>query len=98
MGYNKKLMNNLIERNTNYKIGLLNMIFNSENDYKKYDFITLLNSSITSNIISYFKNRNKDIFIYGIINEINEYDNNIYYIIDDYKKNNVKIKSYYQNN
>lgn len=98
MSYSRKLINKLIDKSVNYKMGLLNMIFNSENEYKKYDFITLLNSSVTNNIINYFKTRNKDIFIYGIVNEINCYDYNNYYIIDDSKRNNVKIGSYYQNN
>ena len=93
MCYSKKVLNKLI--NSNYKIGILNMIYNSDHDYKKYDFIAILNNSISLNIINYFESKSVEIFVYGIINTIKYYNNNIYYIIDDKQKNKINFKSNY---
>ena len=49
-----------------YHLGVLNYVLNSEEDYTSYDFICLLESIVTSNLIKYFHEKRKETFIYGI--------------------------------
>jgi glycerophosphoryl diester phosphodiesterase len=67
-----------------FKCGLINYIFNRQNNYEDFNFIALLNDTLTYNIKEYFLKRNIEIFSYGIDNKI-IYDNSINYIIDNYK-------------
>ena len=68
MSFYNKIINNLSLKNLKIKVGLLNYVLNSENDYQNYDFICLLESIMTSNLESYFTCQNKEVFIYGIHN------------------------------
>ena len=85
MSYNKKVLDKILERNIYFKVGLLNTVINSNKEYHKYNFIALLYSSITDNILKYFSKNNIEVFTYGITNYTNIYKNKIYYIIDDIK-------------
>ena len=68
MSFYNKIINNLSLKNLKIKVGVLNYVLNSENDYQNYDFISLLESIMTSNLESYFTCQNKEVFIYGIHN------------------------------
>lgn len=68
MSFYNKIINNLSLKNLKIKVGVLNYVLNSENDYQTYDFICLLESIMTSNLESYFTCQNKEVFIYGIHN------------------------------
>lgn len=68
MSFYNKIINNLSLKNLKIKVGVLNYVLNSENDYQNYDFICLLESIMTSNLESYFTCQNKEVFIYGIHN------------------------------
>lgn len=68
MSFYNKIINNLSLKNLKIKVGVLNYVLNSENDYQNYDFICLLESIMTSNLESYFTCKNKEVFIYGIHN------------------------------
>lgn len=81
VSFYNEIIKKLLKLDHNYKCGILNYIFNSEYSYNEYDFICLLNSSITSNIVEYFKKRKIEIFSYGIY-KVKEYKNDIYYIVD----------------
>jgi len=81
MSFYNEVIKNLLSLEHTYKGGILNYIFNSEISYNEYDFICLLNNSITSNLIDYFKKRKIEVFSYGIIKKI-DYQDDIYYIID----------------
>ena len=65
---------------SNYKVGVLNYILNSDSDYN-FDFICLLDAFSSNLIIESFKKRNIDVLIYGTIKP----NQNLTYIIDDYK-------------
>lgn len=80
--FSKEVIKKIKKYAINFKCGVLNYIFNSESNYNNYDFICLLNSTITSDIISYFSKRNIEIFSYGIVN-LNKKEPNIYYIVDN---------------
>lgn len=65
------------------KCGILNYGFNHEYSYNEYDFICILDFSLTDNIIDYFRRRKVEVFSYGLLtNKLNikEYVN---YIIDN---------------
>src|SRR5574344_726933 len=84
MCYSKNIIDKIKPYANYFKCGLLNMIFNSAHNYKKYDFVVLLYSSLTPNIITYFSKNNILIFTYGITDKIIINQNNLYYIIDNY--------------
>ena len=68
MSFYNKIINNLSLKNLKIKVGVLNYVLNSENDYQNYDFICLLENIMTPNLESYFTRQNKEVFIYGIHN------------------------------
>ena len=49
-----------------YHLGVLNYVLNSEEDYKAYDFICLLESVATPRLINFFQEKRKETFLYGI--------------------------------
>ena len=91
MSYNKKILKELM--NKNIKVGLLTIISDNINKYKDYDFIAILNNTINCDHINYFIKKNKEIFLYGIIDGIKNYKYENYYIIDDNKKNKLFLES-----
>ena len=66
MSFYNKIINNLSLKNLKIKVGVLNYVLNSENDYQNYDFICLLENIMTPNLENYFTRQNKEVFIYGI--------------------------------
>ena len=86
MSFDKRIIEKLYNTHSKYKLGILNYVINSEENYK-YDFICLLNSIITSNIIDYFSKRKIKIIGYGIVNVKNIHYQNLTYIIDNDKLN-----------
>lgn len=89
MSFSKNVVKNIKKYAINFKCGILNYLFNSEKNYDDYDFICLLNNTITPDIIKYFKKRNIKIFSYGIIN-LEKINSNIYYIVDNNAKYMLK--------
>ena len=49
-----------------YKLGVLNYVLNSEDSYEEYDFICLLESVVTRELVDFFHQKKMDVFIYGI--------------------------------
>ncbi len=85
MSFNKKYIQELSKLNHKFKLGYLNYIINSEDNYKEYDFICLLNRIITNKIIDYFTKEKIEIFSYGIFKEV-KINNQINYIVDENDK------------
>lgn len=83
MSFFNEPIKKLLELKPSYKCGILNYLFNSEISYQEYDFIVLLNSTLTLNLIDYFHNRKLEVFSYGIIKSDFPYSNEVFYIIDD---------------
>lgn len=81
--FNNKVLKKLKGYIKSIKIGPLNYIINSEEDYSIYDFICIINYILTDELISYFKNKNIEVFAYGIKHKKRLNFNNIYYIVDD---------------
>jgi glycerophosphoryl diester phosphodiesterase len=82
MSFHNKVLQKLKETNHFYKLGSLNYILNNIDNYP-YDFICLLNNFTNSKKIKYYLNNNKEVFIYGIINDNKlSFGNNCFYIVD----------------
>ena len=87
MSFSNKVIKLISCFKRNYKVGTLNYIINSEDDYSYNDFICLLYFSITDNIIKYFKEHNIEVLIYGVSNNIIMKDYGLKVIVDyDYVK------------
>ena len=83
MSFYKEPIKKLLQLRPMYKCGILNYLFNSEISYNEYDFIVLLDKTITANLISYFQSRKLEVFSYGITKNNFLYPSNVYYIVDD---------------
>lgn len=83
MSFFSEPIKKLLELKPFYKCGILNYLFNSEISYQEYDFIVLLDSTLTLNLIDYFHNRKLEVFSYGIIKPDFPYANDVFYIVDD---------------
>lgn len=80
MSFDTKIIENIKNITSKYKVGVLNYILNSDGDYH-FDFICLLDIISNNLIIESFRKRNIEVLIYGTIKL--EYD--LTYIIDDNK-------------
>lgn len=83
MSFNNKLLKELKKYITKIKIGSLNYIFNSEEDYKFIEFICLINSIITEKLINYFFQNNIEVFAYGIKDIKKIKYSNVRFIVDE---------------
>ena len=78
MSFSNNVIDKLLVRDRNFKLGILNYVFNTNEDIKKLDFVCILNSLLNDRVIKNLKNL--EIFSYGLL-EKKKY-NNIYYIVD----------------
>lgn len=65
-----------------FKVGVLNYILNSSNDYP-YDFIGVMNMVATPTLIRSLKEIGLEVFIYALNKKDNMNNKSIYYIVDD---------------
>lgn len=82
MSFDTKLISSFTKKNINFKLGVLNYLLNSK-EISNLDFICLLNRVITDDIILLLKQKNIEIFSYGILKKNSVGNKNIYYIIDE---------------
>ena len=80
MSFDNKVIEKIDKKNVPYKLGVLNYVLNSNDNYN-YDFICLLDIIATNKIIDNFKKRGIDVIIYGTI----KLSKNLTYIVDDCK-------------
>lgn len=67
-----------LDKGKNYKLGVINYIFNTAIDYSKIDFVMILESI--------YKSKNNkigslEVIIYGVIGKIDNYNKNIKYVV-----------------
>ena len=83
MSFHNKVINKLKKYKIKAKLGILNYILNTEEDYD-YDFICLLNNLTTKEIIDCYHRKNIEVFMYGVLNEEKDlFYQNVYYIVDE---------------
>lgn len=82
MSFNNQVINKIAKLKTKYKLGILNYVFNSEDNYP-YDFICLLNDLLTPSMITKFQKLNIEIISYGIRNKENLKYSQLTYIINN---------------
>ena len=68
MSFNKDYVNEF--KNTNYKIGLINNVFNNKNDLDSYDFSVVLEDLFNLDLYNNLKSKNKEIVLYGVLKNI----------------------------
>ena len=66
MSFFNKVIQELTKTKKNEKYGVLNYVFNSEESYREYDFICLLESIISKKMELFFAEKHIETFIYGI--------------------------------
>lgn len=82
MSFHNRVMNKLKKYPIKAKLGILNYILNSEEEYD-FDFICLLNNLSTEEIIECYQEKNIEVFMYGVINEEKDlFYENTFYILD----------------
>lgn len=80
MSFDSKVIKKIKAKNTKYKLGVLNYVFNSDANYD-LDFICLLDAIDTKKIVESFIKRGILVIIYGTITPKND----LIYIVDDIK-------------
>jgi len=81
--FNNKILLNLRKNLKNVKIGSLNYVLNSKEDYSAFDFIGIINYLLTDELIKYFRKRNIEVFGYGVSSIQKIKYKNINYIVDE---------------
>jgi len=81
--FNNKVLKDLKNYKNNIKIGSLNHVLNSEENYSEFDFVCIVNLFLTEDIINYFIKQNIEVFGYGITKKENVKYKNVKYIIDE---------------
>lgn len=83
MSFHNKVIAKLKELGIKNKLGILNYVLNTTEDYT-YDFICLLNNLAFPKVIKEYQKRHIEVFIYGILNEEKDLNNaTVYYIVDN---------------
>ena len=70
-------------KDNKFKIGVLNYVLNSKDDYT-YDFIGILYDIASYHLIESFQKLNIEIFLYALNKKDKYIYKDVYYIIDDY--------------
>lgn len=65
MSFSNEVIAKIKRLNTGYKLGTLNYVFNTIDDYP-YDFICLLNGVLTPKVIAAYQKLHVEIFSYGV--------------------------------
>lgn len=84
MSFNNKVIEKIKKVNKSYKLGILDYILNSKENYQ-LNFICFLNSILNEKIINEYLDKNIEVFSYGILNKKEIKYKNIKYIIDNQK-------------
>jgi len=66
MSFFNSVIKKLNQNKKTYKLGVLNYVLNSEEDYSHYDFICLLENIATLKLVHFFENKKIQVFFYGI--------------------------------
>jgi glycerophosphoryl diester phosphodiesterase len=82
MSFHNHVISKLKHYQKNFKLGILNYILNTEDNYD-FDFICLLNNLATKELIDYYRKKNVEVFMYGVLNEEKDLIfEDTYYILD----------------
>ncbi|HIR74966.1 TPA: glycerophosphodiester phosphodiesterase [Candidatus Ventrenecus avicola] len=66
MSFFNSVIQRLAAMNCPCKLGVLNYVLNSEEDYQEYQFICLLEAIVSPKLIQYFTEKHMEVFLYGI--------------------------------
>ncbi len=87
VSFNNKIIKQLVKYRQYFKIGIFNMLINSESNYDQYDFIGLYKNILTNDLVKYFQKRKIEVFVWGLNDKINfaknfNNINNLYLIVN----------------
>ena len=68
-------------KSNNYKLGVINYVFNNNINLNKIDFIMILDDLVNNKLLNKYSKDNIEVVIYGVINRINKYYDKLKYII-----------------
>ena len=85
MSFFNTVIQKLHEKKCPCKLGVLNYVLNSEENYQEYQFICLLESIVSKKLVNFFHKKNMEVFIYGIhhLKETQEDYQDCYLITDE---------------
>lgn len=88
MSFFNKVIEELQKTKKQEKYGVLNYVFNSEESYKNYDFICLLEAVMSEKLEKFFRKNQIETFVYGIHNFSKTFETykNSYLITDEIVK------------
>ena len=88
MSFFNTVIQKLHEKKCPCKLGVLNYVLNSEENYQEYQFICLLESIVSKKLVIFFHEKNMEVFIYGIhhFKETQENYQDCYLITDEIVK------------
>ena len=88
MSFFNTVIQKLHEKKCPCKLGVLNYVLNSEENYQEYQFICLLESIVSKKLVNFFHEKNMEVFIYGIhhFKETQENYQDCYLITDEIVK------------
>ncbi len=75
--FSNKVIKKLNKYTRTFKIGVLNIVINSDKNYDYYDFIGIYKNILTNELASFFLSKNIKLFIWGLMDHI--------YIDDSFK-------------
>lgn len=86
MSFSSKVIEKISKLDYKFKIGVLNYILNTKEEYN-YDFICLLYLSVNASLIEKYKEEKTEVFLYGVPKHLKIKDFGCYMIVDnDYLK------------
>ncbi len=68
--FSSKVIKKLAKYERSFKIGVLNIVINSEKNYDYYDFIGIYKNILTNELASYFISQDIKLFIWGLMDKI----------------------------
>ncbi len=68
--FSSKVIKKLAKYQRTFKVGVLNIVINSEKNYDDYDFIGIYKNILTNDLAAYFISHNIELFIWGLMDHI----------------------------
>ena len=87
VSFSKKVIKKLMKYKRNFKLGVFNIVINSDKSYDNYDFIGIYKNILTNELARYFIKRNIQIFVWGLMDHIYidksfKYKNKLFLIVN----------------
>lgn len=68
--FSKKVIKKLMKYTHFFKLGVINIVINSDKNYNDYDFIGIYKNILTNELAKYFIDKKIEIFVWGLMDHI----------------------------